>query len=225
MAGNKHAGEVTQEIVGWIADLAEGVSVSAAAMSQEPAPEGIEVRLIGGNPRAVPRAPGRKSAVLALDYLVTLRFADPITEHKLWSDLAFAAIDTDLVELATDRAVDEVCRALGLKPGCALLLRAEARHDVVLPRAPLVRHPPLTTVGELYEAEGIVAGPDGTPISGALVILDGSNRTALTGADGRFRFAVPAGSTATASARSRAREVTAPLEAGAPTTLTLPMEA
>jgi len=228
---NRHAGEVTQELVAWIAQQLPDMRVSAVSLGQDAkdAQDGavgaIDVRLIAAAPRMSPLIAGRKRAAIALDYLVTFRLAELYAEHRAMSDLAFAALEAPDIELVADQSIAEVCRINGLAPQSALMLRAEARRDRALPRAPLVRHPPNVQLARLAQAEGVVTGPDDIPIPGALVTLADSNLSAITGLDGRFHFAIPEGSPAQATARAKSHGVTGPLNPGPLNVFPLPMEA
>jgi hypothetical protein len=169
--------------------------------------------------------PGRNSKVLALDYLVTINLDDPLAEQSLAAELAFAALGRGEIELVSAISATALCHSLGLPPAAGLVIRTELRRDATLASAPLVRHPPITQLEPLSQAEGVVVGPGGIPIANALVLLKGSNRSVTTGPDGRFCFAIPAGSPAKVTARARMREVSALLNSGATTVLNLPLEA
>ncbi len=234
MDANNNAGEITQELVAWITQALPETRVSAVSLAKSAIDAGaadgidgagVDVRLVGAAPRSAPLTAGRKRAVLALDYLVTIRLADPIAEHRAMSDLAFAALNAADIELATERSVADVCRTNGLPPQTGLLLRTEARQETLLAQAPLVRHPPNMQLAPLVQAEGMVTGPDSRPIPGALITLAGSNRVTTTGPDGRFRIAIPEGSTAQATARAKSRDVSGPLNPGSANIFPLPMEA
>jgi Carboxypeptidase regulatory-like domain len=228
-AAAANAADVTAGLIDWIAEAvagsAPGVAVAVVGSDDVAAPSGVSVRLIGLEPRVVPTAPGRDSKVLALDYLITFNLDDALAEHGLVTELAFAALARCDFELVGSVNAAAVCQSLGLAPAQGLVIRTELRRDAVLPVAPLVRHPPITQLEPLAQAEGLVVGPGGIPISNALVMLKGSNRSATTGPDGRFCFAIPAGTPAKVTARARMREVSASLNEGATTVLKLPMEA
>ena len=235
---NRHAGQITQELVAWVTQHLPDMRVSATSLggdahvaadsanaTADGHASGVDIRLVGAAPRVTPITAGRKRAALALDYLLTVRLPDPLAEHRVISDLAFAALDSGDLELVTDHSVAEICRAHGLPPQSGLLLRTEARQERVLPQAPLVRFPANTSLTPLVQAEGVVTGPDNVPIPGALVTLAGSNRSMITGPDGRFHFAIPDGSPAQVTARAKSREVTGPLVSGPANAFPLPMEA
>ena len=162
---------------------------------------------------------------MTLDYLITVNLDDPIDEHSAVAELAFAAIESSDLEIATDCSVSDACQAIGLTPSAGLVLRTEARREYALQRAPLVRELPIVSVGGLAQAEGTIIGPNHIPIAGAIVTLDGSNRQVTTGPDGRFRFAVPEGTRPQITARARSREVTSKLTPNSPSLIPLPMEA
>jgi hypothetical protein len=214
------AGAVTTGLMRWIEDRLPGEKVVAESNEG-----GVSIHLAGLAPRIVPHHPLRKSAVLALDYLIAARQSDPLEAHRAVGELAFAALDHDEYQLVGDASVAEISQRLGMAPAPGIVIRVELRREAVRPSAPLVRHPPLTRLEPLDEITGLVVGPGGTPIANALVLLTGSNRSVTTGPDGRFRFAIPAGSPAQVTARARSRKVLASLDPGSTNIISLPMEA
>ena len=224
-AADASAADVTASLLDWMTQAASGTPIAVVGSGAGQAANGISIRLAGLAPRVVPPVPGRNSKVLALDYLVTIILDDPLAEQALAADLAFAALARSEVELVSEISSATLCRSLGLPPAQGLVIRTELRRDAVMPSAPLVRHPPITQLEPLSQAEGVVVGPGGIPIANALVMLKGSNRSVTTGPDGRFCFAIPAGTPAKVTARARMREVSASLNTGATNVLNLPLEA
>ncbi len=220
-----NAADVTAGLIDWIGRIAPDAAITVVSSGGATAANGISVRLVGLASRVVPAAPGGRSKVLALDYLVTVNLGDPLSEHHLAAELAFATLDRSDFELVEAISAAALCHSLGLPPSQGLVIRTELRRDTVLPVAPLVRHPPITQLEPLAQTEGVVIGPGDIPIANALVMLKGSNRSVTTGPDGRFCFAIPAGSPAKVTARARMREVSTTLNEGATTVLKLPMEA
>jgi Carboxypeptidase regulatory-like domain len=206
------AGAVTEHLVGWASGLLPQIPATAISSTQPVVPDGIAIQLIGVSPRTVPAVAGVRSSALALDYRIHARLADPLAEHQALSDLAFAAVENEAFEFI-------------MADSAGLVLRAEVRRDAMLPTAPLVRHPPIANLTPLAQAQGQVLGPEGQPIANAVVTMAGTNRSATTGRDGRFSFAIPAGTPAKITARARSREVSASLDPDTTTILTLPMEA
>lgn len=222
--GGGDGGTVSTSLRDWIRGIAPQIKAFIAGSAAGAEPEGIAIRLVGMVPRVVPLSPGRRSAALALDYLITAHLADPIAEHAAISEIAFAALDSSDFVLLPDCPVADLCASFAIPAAPGLVLRTELRRDVRLPQAPLVREPPVPQVEPLVQAHGRVVGPGNVPIPGALVTIAGSS-SSTTGPDGRFRFAIPAGQSATVTARARSREATASLTPETETILTLQMEA
>jgi hypothetical protein len=209
----------------WLGELLPDVPVTLAVGADPAGFSGIAIRLLAIAPRVVPLNPGRRSAALALDYLVTVQLDDARAAHAAVSEIAFAVLDGGAYELVADRSAGEWCTALGMTPSPGLVLRTELRRDTRVPLAPLVREAPRPSLEPLVHARGRVVGPGNMPIAGALVTIAGTSRCSTTGPDGRFRFAIPAGQPATVTARARSREVSASLAPETETILTLQMEA
>lgn len=219
-----NANTVTQHLLDWVRLQLPNVRAEPVSLLKSDIDEGVEIRLLNLAPRAEPRSHDRLSHVLAIDYLVTLRFADPLIEHRNVAELALATLESSDFQMVTDRQVPEACRLLSLSPSAGLILRAELRRTRELPRAPLVREPAVTRLSPLVWLEGVVVGPGDQPVADATVMLDGSNRTHVTGANGQFRFAAPSGSPVHATVRARLVTTRAELGAGAPTIIKLPLE-
>ena len=217
--------QITKELLATIKQAVQGLTVSATSVGQPPVGEGIAVALIGAAPRATPLSPDRKRSVLALDYLVAIRLDDPLAEHRALGALAFAALETEGYVLTNDIPVAAACQAIGWPPCAGLVVRAEALRERVLPQAPLVRFPAVTSLELLVAAEGQVLGPSDIPIAGALVTMAGHERATTTGPDGRFRFAVPAGTKPKIAVSARARRVEHTLTTDRPNPIPFPMEA
>lgn len=219
------AGAVSEGLQEWLGELLPDLPVALAAGADPAGFLGVAIRLLAITPRIVPLNPGRKSAALALDYLVTVRLDDVRAAHAAVSEIAFAVLGDGAYELVIGSPTGELCAALGVAPCPGLVLRTELRRDAQVPLAPLVREAPRPSLEALVHARGRVVGPGNLPIAGALVTIAGTSRCCTTGPDGRFRFAIPAGQPATVTARARSREVSASLAPEVETILTLQMEA
>lgn len=225
MSMSRHADEVTQGLVDWVRRQNPDIRVDAQPIGRETDQDGIDIRLIGLTPRFEPRQRDRIEHSVALDYLVAVRFADPLAEHRSLAEIAFAAMETAGYEIVADRSAADACAAIGLRPSAGIVLRAQARLSRELPRAPLVREPAITRLVPLGHVEGVVVGPGNIPIAGAFITLEGDARAAVTGPDGRFRFATPAGTPVHITARARSTEAAVSAEPGDPAVIQLPLEA
>lgn len=225
MSMNAHADEVTQGLADWVRRHIPDTRVDAQPIGRDTDQDGIDIRLIALAPRFEPRQRDRLDRTIALDYLLSVRFADPLAEHRSLAELAFAAMETSGYEIVADKSPAEACASVGLKPSAGIVLRAQARLSQELPRAPLVREPAITRLAPLGYVEGVVVGPGDIPIAGAFVTLEGTERAAVTGPDGRFRFASPAGTPIHITARARSTEAAVSAEPGDPAVIQLPLEA
>jgi hypothetical protein len=144
-------------------------------------------------------------------------------------ELLFAAMEHDDAEVVLDRDVLKLCADLDLPPGPGFVLRAmvsTARRQVA-DRAGLVRFPLNIVSGELGVLQGSVLGPGDTPVAGAVVRVEGVDRTAQTDAFGRFRLHGPVaakGRPVRLNVRARGVEIDTEVETGSPVILRLPLE-
>lgn len=223
MATGAH--EITQGLIDWAKSALPDAQVAARGSREAPADEAVEIRLMGIAPHAPPRV-AYAPAELALDYLIAIRTADPLEEHRLAAELMFAALEQHDLVIVTDRSPLEAAAALGLPPAAGLVVRVVLSRARAKPRTQLVRFPlkpELTGVGRV---EGVVLGPKDTPITGAVITLPGLNRTARTGADGRFLISGPLPDTVPVRVIARARgvQIEAMASPGEPAVLHLPLE-
>lgn len=215
---------VTQGLRDWIASVLPDVAVEIFAADDWQKAAGVSLRLLALGPVPLP-GPDRAPRALRLDYLLTLSLDDPLAEHRCLGELTFAAMERpDYRLLAADEAAG-IRRQFGVPAGAGLMIAAELRRERVLERAPLVRRPLVVQAGEIGRLEGVVLGPEDTPLADAIVELPALNLSAMTDHRGRFRFAgTPSGAPQRlAVTKNRVRvEVNAP--EGAPVTIRIPLE-
>ena len=218
--------ETTRELIGWTQEVLPGRAVVARSLGDRDCGEGVDLRLIGLAPHATPRA-ASPPLTLTVDYLLTVRAADPIVEQTGAMELLFAAMEHEETEVVPDRDVPRLCADLGLPQGPGFVLRATvsiARRRQAA-RAPLVRFPLNIAAGELGVLQGSVLGPGDTPVAGAVVRAEGVDRAAQTDAFGRFRLYGPVGGAVVRlNVRARGVEIDGEVEAGLPVILRLPLE-
>jgi len=220
--------ETTRDLIGWTQEVLPGRTVVARSLSDRECGEGVDLRLVGLAPRAAPRAASPPLTLVA-DYLLTVRAGDPFVEQTSAMALLFAAMERDEAEVVADRDALKLCGELDLPPGLGFVLRATVstarRHAAA--RAALVRFPLTIDAGELGVLQGSVLGPGDTPVAGAVVRVEGVDRTAETDAFGRFRLHGPVGSKTKPirlNVRARGVEIDSEVKSGSPVILRLPLE-
>jgi hypothetical protein len=220
--------KTTRELIGWTQEVLPGRAVVARSLSDRDCGEGVDLRLIALAPHAMPRS-AAPPLTLTADYLITIRAADPIVEQTGAMELLFAAMEHEETEVVSDRDALEICADLDLPPGLGFVLRATvsiARRRAAA-RAPLVRFPLTIASGELGVLQGSVLGPGDTPVAGAVVRVEGVDRTVQTDAFGRFRLHGPVGAKnkpVRLNVRARGVEIDSEVETGSPVILRLPLE-
>ncbi len=220
--------ETTRDLIGWTQEVLPGRVVVVRSLAERDCGEGVDLRLIALAPRSAPRAVS-PPLTLAADYLITVRAADPLVEQAGVMDLMFAAMEREETEVVADRDALKLCADLSLPPGPGFVLRAMvsiARRRQA-DRAPLVRFPVTISGGELGVLQGSVLGPGDTPVAGAVVRVEGVDRTAQTDAFGRFRLRGPVGAKnkpVRLNVRARGVEIDSEVETDSPVILRLPLE-
>jgi hypothetical protein len=220
--------ETTRELIGWTLGVLPGRTVVARSLGDRDCGEGVDLRLVGLAPHAAPRAASPPLTVAA-DYLLTVRAADPIVEQTGAMALLFAAMEHDEAEVVLDRDALKLCAQLNLPPGPGFVLRAmvSTASRRAAARAALVRFPLTIEGGELGVLRGSVLGPGDTPVAGAVVRVEGVDRSAQTDAFGRFRFHGPVGAKnkpVRLNVRARGVEIDREVETDGPVILRLPLE-
>jgi hypothetical protein len=216
--------ETTRDLVGWAQEVLPDLTVAARALGDRDSAEGVDIRLIALAPRPAPRTVS-PPLVVALDYLLIVRAADPIAEQTGVMALMLAAMDHENAEVVADRDALRLCADLGLSPAPGFVMRALVSRRRTVRTAPLVRFPLKVATGEFGVLQGSVLGPNDTPVAGALVRAEGLQRTAQTDAFGRFRLYGPVGGVAVRlNARARGVVIDGEAEPGLPVILRLPLE-
>lgn len=220
--------ETTRELIGWTQEVLPDRAVVARSLSDRDCGEGVDLRLIGLAPHAAPRA-ASPPLILTVDYLLTVRAADPIVEQTGAVRLLFAAMEHDETEVVLDRDALTLCADLSLPPGPGFVLRTmvSIARSRQAERAGLVRFPLNIVSGELGVLQGSVLGPGDMPVAGAVVRLEGLDRSAQTDALGRFRLHGPVGGKGRPvrlNVRARGVEMDSEVDTGSPVILRLPLE-
>lgn len=131
-----------------------------------------------------------------------------------WPGLAPASAPPEETAAAKTDA-DGAFRLEALAPGCwAISIEAPGHHPVLLPRVAVPGDALAVALEPLGAVEGIALLPDGGPAAGAVVRAATAEHgaSAVTGPDGRFALAVPAGVYAVqASLGDRAGSAAAPV--------------
>lgn len=178
---------VTKELIAWISSVLPGADVRPLPLRAPPLNAGVDVRLVALTPHD--RAPrGQPRQVIDLDYLITVRMQDAAVEQAAAADLLFAAADRHDLELPAEPTVGDICASLGLPRSLGFVLRTPMPRVRADERAPRVRHPLIVRDAALQAIEGVVVGPEGMPVAGAIVTEKGVGRSVRTDARGRFRI-------------------------------------
>jgi hypothetical protein len=201
----------------WIVPTLGDTATATFGTGAEPiAPERLNVvlRLLSLAP--LPPARGRDSPALQLlaRYIVSVSGEEPAARYAL-TDLAFSVMATPPLEL------EPPPHSWGAWSPSEAPLAVIVR--VPVPRAPPRRRIPLvthvlesrwTTLRPLHGR--LVAGPEDTPVAGALIELRGLNAATYSERDGSFRFPSVAGGARGTTLDVRARGLTLSFDAPPP---------
>lgn len=216
MTGMRDAADVTSDLVEWVRSILPGAAVRVAPQQpDDPAePESdsdVIVRLVRIDGTRGLRAVDSVSARLELHYAFEVAYADPLAGHQALADLAFAMLERD--DLG-----DAVHADNGALSATFVLHR---RRD--LPRAKPVREA-VINLHPQGRIAGFVRAENGFPIVRAHVRIRDSDRLIVTGNDGGFAFAAPAGLPVHATVTAKGKTADVELKPGESNLVTLAME-
>lgn len=183
------ADQVTGALADW---LGARFPDCAVALDDAAAQDGRAVIRIDLADLSIEAGAGRLPAttVLRLDYLIRVEAGDMLVVHRHLGEIAFALADAPVLPAAEGGLI--VFR-LDRREGGPLGIRVSTSlpRSRALPAAPPVLHAPTIRADALATIEGVVCGPDGRAVAGAVVELPSLSLVQTTGTDGRFRFSAP----------------------------------
>ena len=209
------AADATNGLADWVRSVLPDAAVRVASnLSEDSEPKSdaeIAVRLTRIDAQRGLRSVDSVTAKLELEYAFEVRYADPVAGHQALADLAFAM-------LGRDDLGDAVHGENGALTATMTLHR---RRD--LPRAKPVRE----AVIDLHpqgRVAGFVRAENGVPIIRARLHIRDSDRLIVTGNDGGFAFAAPAGMPVRAIVSAKGKTADVELKPGESNLVTLAME-
>ena len=217
MAGTHDAADVTGSLVDWVRGILAGRSgaggIPSARLRQAKNRSG----------RDGPPSPDRRGARsasndavsgrLELEYAFEVQYADAVAGHQALADLAFAMLERD------DFGENDVVRG----ENCALAATFVLHRPRDLPRAKPVREAVIDLLPQARVA-GFVRAENGFPIARARLQVRNSDRLIVTGNDGGFAFAAPAGMAVRATVTAKGKTADVELRPGDSNLVTLAME-
>jgi hypothetical protein len=201
--------EMDRRLRDWAGSVVGGLPVSLAPPGREEAGEAaVSLYLLDLGESPSPRTPGPQPLELQLRYLVTTSARDPEEAHRLLSDLLFAALETEEMQVEMEPVPPALWQAFGVAPRPAFRFRVPLIKDREARPAPRVLEPVVVRAAPLARFDGVVLGPGDVPLAGARVALPALNLSARTDFQGRFHFgAVPRDATGTLRVEARGREL------------------
>lgn len=180
--------EADSQILKWAKDvLGESIAVLGPP-AREHKGRGVGIHLLEIAPQPREHAANRPRLQASLKYLVT-SWADTQEEaHRILGQLLEAAMLQSEYEVHAEAIAPEVWSGFGLSPQACLVLRARIWKELEQKPKKLVRKMVLETVPG-RPLQGVVLGPDDTPISDADVEFLRLNLSTKTDPYGRFEFA------------------------------------
>ena len=146
---------------------------------------GVTTYLLEIQRAQVVRAEKRAPLQINLRFLICSWAAKPEQANEALLQLAFTALDREGWELEFDAFPIEVWKAFGAAPRPSFLLRIPVRMERLEPKVKLVRSLNLLA-SSVTSLEGMVVGPDDTPIPGAIVEVPAMQRWTNTDDRGKF---------------------------------------
>lgn len=216
MTGTHDAADVTNGLVDWVRAVLPDAAVQAASgrsaeSAKAKAERAVMVRLTRIEGVRGPRSAESITGKLQLEYAFDVQYADPVAGHQALADIAFAMLDRD--------DLGDVVR--GENGALAATFILHRRRD--LPRAKPVREAVIDLHPQARIA-GFVRAENGFPIARARLQVRDSDRLVVTGNDGGFAFAAPAGIALRATVTAKGKTADVELKPGDSNLITLAME-
>ncbi len=179
---------IDRELEAWARSLLGEVGVVFAPPRQETT-DNVVLFFLTDLKHTQPIRGGRGHLLeMAARYLVAVWANDPLEEHRLLAELAFAAMRSGQFELELEAPPLELWTALGSRPRASFHLRVPIRQKVERPKAKPVLEPPQLRRSKMGPWEGVLLGPGEVPVAGARVEFPRLHRSVTTDANGRFRL-------------------------------------
>lgn len=178
---------IDQKLMEWAGALISGIEVSLGAPEEKDG-EAVGMYLMDILPSSPAHGKRRAPLQVMLRYLITTCAKKPLDAHEMLGRLLFAAMEHPEYEVELGPVSAHVWAAFGIVPRPSFMiclpLRFErpdlTKHKVSAPLQ--IRRSPLSTL------QGVVVGPESTPLSNACVSLPTHNLVAYTDSHGRFGF-------------------------------------
>ena len=184
--------QVDRQLEVWIRTVLGEVAVRLSPPAGDGPEPVVSLYLLDLLPLPPLRHQRRLPLQLLLRYLVTTGAADPRQAHRMLGELVFAAMEQETFEVELQPLAAPLWAGFGLAPRPSFLLRLPLRAERTAPATPRVRQPLEIRPTPLATLNGLVLGPDDTPLADARVELPNLQHVARTDACGRFCFpAVP----------------------------------
>lgn len=183
--------QTDQQLKAWCRGILPDAEVTFdAPTAQERRDRGTQVSLYLMGLAPLPSTCGRAPAPyqLNLQYLVTVADADIVKSHQLLGALAFAAMGNPDFELDLSALPAATWSAFGVAPRPGFVIRRALRQARAETHAPVVARQPVIKAARLTRIDGVVLGPNDTPLMGARVELLSMGRVAGTDERGNFSF-------------------------------------
>jgi len=205
-----------QQLREWVSSVIKPAEVVLSLPDDETKAPRIGLYLMDLAQAPTPRGSKRPPLQVWLRYLVTASAPQPEEAHRLLGELLLAALEKPEseppeFEVSTETVPLEAWSALERSPQPSFFLRMTLRRERPQKKVPPVRTSVIIS-SPMTHLDGIVYGPESTPIMYARVEVASLRLSTYTDAAGRFHFpALPSNAPVSLKVQAKGKEMNVPL--------------
>jgi hypothetical protein len=163
--------QVDAHLTHWLEKTLGAIPISLQSPDKVPNGQGISLYLLSLAENPPLQGTHRAPLQFWLRYLVTAWAEDPSQAHALLGELLLAAMDTPEYEVELDSISPMIWAGFGIPPCPAFILRVPVRKERTQRPAQMVREPLHVKWIKTVRLNGVIYGPDDSPLSGVRIAL------------------------------------------------------